>query len=303
VRSYRQDKPASSKKEPSLNKGCLTGTGVIAADLTSGGPDKRMANSTCAEPTHPANNSLHRPQSPRASMEPSKPYALDEKPRTGNDACNGESTAPDDALPQLQMMSTMETNSYYVLGSLAGVDCVMLLDTGCSHSVLPWKLYNELPKEAKLSWRPARNNGVLADGSPVMIRGRAEIKMKVGGMNMTHEFQLAEIEEKTLLGMDFFKKHRCVLDIHKCRISINSKQVMCCDVHGNPLVIQIQVQRDTVISAKTEVILCAWLTRLPEEGVEGVVEGIGDLDGLVVAASVHQPTSQIIGVRIMNNTD
>jgi predicted aspartyl protease len=249
-----------------------------------------MVTSTCANPTHLIDDSHISLAPPRALPEPSEAYALDGHPKTGVHTSNGESQALEAAIPHLQMMSSFERNSYYVMGNIAGVDCVMLLDTGCSHSVLPWKLYEELPKEAKLSWRPARNNGVLADGSPVMIRGCAEVRVKIGGTRMTHEFQLADIEEKTLLGMDFFRKHRCVLDIHKCRISIDGKEIVCCDVHGNPLVIQIQI-------------LCAWLTRLPEDGVEGIVEGVKDLDGLVVAASVHQPTSQILAVRVANSTN
>ena len=45
----------------------------------------------------------------------------------------------------------------------------MLIDTGCSHSVMPCDLYAKLDGDSKLQWRPPEGHGVLADGSQIPI--------------------------------------------------------------------------------------------------------------------------------------
>ena len=120
------------------------------------------------------------------------------------------------------LMSQAEENTYYLEGQLGSQKCMMLLDTGCSHSVMPYDLYTGLEAGCKLQWSPSGGHGVLADGSRIAIQGVGTVKLRLGDLDMEHSFQLTDTEGKILLGMDFFKKHRCVLDLHRCTISICS---------------------------------------------------------------------------------
>ena len=57
-----------------------------------------------------------------------------------------------------------EENTYYLKGDIGSKRCMMLVDTGCSHSVMPYDLYAELDgdrseerrvgKECRSRWSP-----------------------------------------------------------------------------------------------------------------------------------------------------
>ena len=110
------------------------------------------------------------------------------------------------------LMSRREENTYYLKGDVGSKRCMMLVDTGCSHSVMPCDLYAELDGDSKLQWRPPEGDGVLADGSQVPIQGIGTVKFQLGDLMLEHSFQLAHIDGITLLGMDILKKQKCVSD-------------------------------------------------------------------------------------------
>ena len=129
-----------------------------------------------------------------------------------------------------------EENTYYLKGDIGSKRCMMLVDTGCSHSVMPYDLYAELDGDtcSKLQWRPPEGHGVLADGSPVPIQGIGTVKFQLGNLMLEHSFQLAHIDG-ILLGMDFLKKQICVLDFERGTLKLSSYSTNSCDLHGSQL--------------------------------------------------------------------
>ena len=137
--------------------------------------------------------------------------------------------------PTVFLMSQAEENTYYLRGKLGSRDCMMLLDTGCSHSVMPYDLFMELEKDSKIMWSPSGGQGVLADGSRIPIHGVGTVKLRLGDLELEHSFQLVQIEGNILLGMDFLKKQQCVLDFQRGTINMSSYTFDIWDLHGNPM--------------------------------------------------------------------
>ena len=205
--------------------------------------------------------------------------------------------------PIIKMMNTERENTYYVKGRFDRDSHMLLLDTGCSHSVMPYQLYTALSMKCKINYNPIHNRGVLADGSDVAIHGIAETQFKIGSKTYLHHFQLANIDGKVLLGMDFFRKHRCVIDVHRYTVQIGDEVLDCCDVNGDPLIIGVQARRTTLIPPQTQKIIEARMTRQTDRPVEGIVEPRHQIVGLMVATSLHCPHGANLNIRVLNATE
>ena len=80
-------------------------------------------------------------------------------------------------------MSDMRKNSYYIKGRFDRAEH-MLLDTGCSHYVMPWHLYVTLKEDCLNNWQLSATQGFLADGSGINIQGMAGLKMRIGSNHL-----------------------------------------------------------------------------------------------------------------------
>ena len=110
---------------------------------------------------------------------------------------------------------------------------MMLLDTGCSNSFIPYDLFMELEKDSKTMGSPSGGQEVLADG--ISIHGLGAVKLRLGELEFKHSFQLVQIERNILLGTDFLKEQQCVLDFQRGTITISSYTFNIWDLHGNPM--------------------------------------------------------------------
>ena len=231
---------------------------------------------------------------------------LDHEEEESRSMMSKESWREDDAndgYTELLMFSPQRENSYHIRSMFHNLTHTLLLDTGCSHSVIPVDMYNSLPDACKQGFNPRLNHGKLADGSGVTIHGVAKVKMKIGGREFLHDFQVAEINGRILLGMDFFRKHRCILDVHNYRIQLGGQIIECCDVDGNPLMIGVQLRGTTTIPASSKMQVEARLTRPLNRVTDGIVEPRHRIVGLLIAASLHSPRGLEICIEVMNTTD
>ena len=219
-----------------------------------------------------------------------------------NEDCGGDDDA-DQGCPELMMFSPQRENSYFIRSAFNHLTHTLLLDTGCSHSVIPIDVYKSLPEASKQGFNPRLNHGRLADGSGVTIHGVAMVKMKIGSREFLHDFQVAEINGKILLGMDFFRKYRCVLDVHNYRFQLGVHVIECCDVEGHPLIIGVQVPRKTTVPGRSKMLVEARLTRPLNRTTDGIVEPKNRIVGLLIAASLHSPRGMELCVEVMNTTD
>ena len=85
---------------------------------------------------------------------------------------------------------------------------MMLLDTGCSHSIMPYDLLMKLGKDSKIMLSPSGGHRVLSDGSRISIHGVGKTQLRLADLESVHSFQLVQIKRNIWLGTDFLKKQQ-----------------------------------------------------------------------------------------------
>ena len=178
----------------------------------------------------------------------------------------------------------------------------MLLDSGCTQSVVPKTLINGLPSNCCSTVQPVKGQGILADGKRIQLYGTVKITFWLGNRCHEHEFLIADLDNHILLGLDFLEAKQCHIDFRNARIQSGDEWISCCTSEGAPLVAKVQAKRETTIPANSEQILMARLNRLWTQG-HACVESTGCVPGLMVATSLHLPQGQDVPIRLMNPTD
>lgn len=225
--------------------------------------------------------------------------------KDGEESCQGsqeeELVSTENGEKIYMMQTNLAGGTFHVKVKLAGRTEICVLDSGCTHSVMSQRNYESLPCcKRKLVERDG-GRARLADGSSVHIAGTTSLEMKLGAATLQQEFLVADVASEILLGMDFFRKHNCVLDFAAFKLQIGDVEVSCCDSGGKPLVAHVQNKRKVVIPAMTEMMVEAALNQEPAENT-GVVEQKHSIPGLMVASTLHDVKDRQLIIRLANPT-
>ena len=174
-----------------------------------------------------------------------------------------------------------------------------MLDSGCSRSIVSRALLRTLPESACGRTVPFDGHGVLADGSKVALSQLITLHFKLGSRTVHHDFLVGDVTEHALLGLDFFEKEGCMIDFKHCTFTCGSTKLNCCTDQGEPLRVNAQLKRETVIPPMHEQLVDVKLYRVWTQGT-ACFESSLNIPGLMVAASVQNPQEQKLRVRILN---
>ena len=136
-------------------------------------------------------------------------------------AARGEREAPDGVseLPTISVSSTFhqnKTNSDCVLDvCVDGVPAGCLVDTGAVMTILSKRIWKKLsPEKRKLDPLEFQCNLVDAQGTPLKLDGRAQVKLQLGSQQFPAHVLVAEgLSVDLILGRDFLKKHQCSIEL------------------------------------------------------------------------------------------
>ena len=192
-------------------------------------------------------------------------------------------------------------NAYFVYAKIGKQKVAMLLDSGCSRSIMPAKVLKELAGDCHSQLKPVSIHGVLADGQCIDLQGETEVAITLGGRQYSATFLIADINNHVLLGLDFFMRNQCTIDFKCSQLVIGQQRMDCCDAMGSPITAKVQSRSDVTIPALGECMIPARLNRVLTSDL-ACVEDYGITPGLRVAASLHQPEQQSLCVRVLNVT-
>ena len=102
-----------------------------------------------------------------------------------------------------------------VRGTIGGVDCRFLLDSGSDSSILSVDCFREIEKNMKVVLNNTKVQILTADRKPVKVLGLIDLNIMINGVNFTQDFLVAEIEDRCILGLDFMRSNHCVIDFSK----------------------------------------------------------------------------------------
>ena len=191
------------------------------------------------------------------------------------------------------------TKSYYVKARLYNIEEPMVLDTGCSRSVIPTSRFQELPAGVRWQMTTMNQRAQLADGTTAQIRGSVTLQMTIGPGKIEQEFLIADLHNEILLGMDFFQKHGCIIDFTAYKLKIKHFEVSVCDKDGKALAVHVQNATNCMIPAMTEMMVKGRLNQ-EHSTAFGMVEAKHDIPGLLVAAVLCQPVNGEVHMRLWN---
>jgi hypothetical protein len=72
----------------------------------------------------------------------------------------------------------------------------------------------------------------MADGSGLLIYGQIELACRIRSLPSQITFQVANIADDAILGMNFFIQNQCSLILDQGVLSINGKLLPCVDKTG-----------------------------------------------------------------------
>jgi len=107
------------------------------------------------------------------------------------------------------------------------------------------------PKERKGIEPYTEEHGTLADGSCIPFYGIIELTEPVRDQLIQETFIISQLEEDTILGMPFLKRHGCRIDFSKSTMLIAGKELTCVDKSDCPLVGGVQVVRNCTIPGRS----------------------------------------------------
>ncbi|KAL5015607.1 hypothetical protein ScPMuIL_007306, partial [Solemya velum] len=144
-------------------------------------------------------------------------------------------------------------------------------------------------------------------GSDVTVIRTCEINLSIGSCVYPHKVLVANIAEKAILGNDFLRQNRVVIDLsrNKLKIGTNTVQLYCDE--GSFQCCKVTAARNFVIPPESEVVVEGLMHRRGSPFCEGVVESVSQLrqnhPQLMVAKTlVDCELSRKVPVRLLNVT-
>ncbi|KAL5007119.1 hypothetical protein ScPMuIL_015925, partial [Solemya velum] len=163
------------------------------------------------------------------------------------------------------------------------------------------KRYSEAPQSTPNA------QGAGTNGEYLQIAGTCEINLSIGSCVYPHKVLIANIAEKAILGNDFLRQNRVVIDLsrNKLKIGTNTVQLYCDE--GSFQCCKVTAARNFVIPPESEVVVEGLMHRRGSPFCEGVVESVSQLrqnhPQLMAAKTlVDCELSRKVPVRLLNVT-
>ena len=93
---------------------------------------------------------------------------------------------------------------------ISNIEMHCLIDTGSTICVLHSRKFDVLSASVKSLLKPSRNYSV----------GNIDLPILLGGVSMVQQFTVADIDVPAVIGYDFMHKHKCILDLGNCVLTV-----------------------------------------------------------------------------------
>lgn len=186
-----------------------------------------------------------------------------------------------------------------IAGSVSGVDCECLLDTGSSISILHSSVFGVLPN---VNLKPTSVTAKTASNDELPLLGRIVVPFKVGGVTRPLPLFVSEaIDVPCLLGVDFLQYCPCVIDLSNKRLVLApSASVRSVSAQAVSLG-RVTLSCDQVIAPGSEVVLKGFVPNCDYSG-PALIEPGESLCGVEVVRAVVTVNRTRVPVMVRNVT-
>ncbi|GBN62843.1 Retrovirus-related Pol polyprotein from transposon 17.6 [Araneus ventricosus] len=191
-------------------------------------------------------------------------------------------------------------NGLYLEGSIWGIPCLMLVDTGANVTLVRTDLAQKL-KENFIYTAP-NISLKTATGEKAAIRGKLDAAIECGCRKFQHKIYVADITDPCILGLDFLQKFNFTVDLEKNEIRTAGEEIPLFSASAeHSKLCSVLAKEKTIIPARSECL------------IQGVPEVSGKFryavtdfpsqvsqKGVLVAATLVDLKREGIPVRVLN---
>ena len=210
-----------------------------------------------------------------------------------------------DELPPCSAESRIEGRGpgIYVVANLNGLDTVITVDSGASHSCMSKTTYDLMPNKPELQVCKSKLRG--AGGTMMKIFGMATVEVSLGGQIFNRTVFVTELSDEFLLGLDFAKSLDIIMSEKK--VKIDGLEVAC-HVISPRAKYKVSVVDPCIIPANAEGILRVDIEQPPDRRLKDVLieDALPDKDKYpwAVAAGLCNLERNVMGlIKVLNLSD
>ena len=192
----------------------------------------------------------------------------------------------------------------YVTGYVQDQAVDFLLDIGATETFISHEKYQQLLGAGLPTLLQKQEHVSLANGDPLEVTGRMQVKITLGGSALVVPVTVAHIACPAILGLDYLLMSGSVLDVPQLKLYCGGRSVPLRDEKAKPFLGRIMVDRTAMVPAGGEVLLSGKLEGwddqpwtgigLVETGRKNIMERGIMVAHLLVEAGQHVP------VRVFN---
>ncbi|GBO30287.1 hypothetical protein AVEN_52505-1 [Araneus ventricosus] len=206
--------------------------------------------------------------------------------------------APEEG-PRVSSLSGKK-NGLYLEGSICGIQCLMLVDTGANITLLRTDLAQKLKEQ--LIYTAPNISLKTATGEKTEIRGKLDAPIECGSRKFHHRIYVADITDPCILGLDFLQKFNFTVDLEKNEIRTGGEEIPLFSANvQHSKSGSVLVKKRTIIPAKSECLIQG-IPEVPGQFRYAVTNfpNQASQKGLLVAATLVDLEMEVIPVRVLN---
>ncbi|GBN45947.1 Retrovirus-related Pol polyprotein from transposon 297 [Araneus ventricosus] len=191
-------------------------------------------------------------------------------------------------------------NGLYLEGSICGIPCLMLVDTGANVTLVRTDLAQKL--KGNFIYTAPNISLKTATGEKAEIHGKLDATIECGSRKFQHKIYVADITDPCILGLDFLQKFNFMVDLEKNEIRTGGEEIPLFSASAeNSKLCSVLAKEKTIIPARSECL------------IQGVPEASGKFryavtdfpsqvsqKGVLVAATLVDLKKEAIPVRVLN---
>ncbi|GBN23354.1 hypothetical protein AVEN_228723-1, partial [Araneus ventricosus] len=191
-------------------------------------------------------------------------------------------------------------NGLYLEGSICGIPCLMLVDTGANVTLVRTDLAQKL--KGNFIYTAPNISLKTATGEKAEIHGKLDAAIECGSRKFQHKIYVADITDPCILGLDFLQKFNFMVDLEKNEIRTGGEEIPLFSASADDSKLcSVLAKEKTIIPARSECL------------IQGVPEASGKFryavtdfpsqvsqKGVLVAATLVDLKKEAIPVRVLN---
>ncbi|CAC5402085.1 Transposon Ty3-I Gag-Pol polyprotein,Transposon Ty3-G Gag-Pol polyprotein [Mytilus coruscus] len=147
-----------------------------------------------------------------------------------------------------------EDAGMYVKLNVGDIEAKFVVDTGATLTLVSSKLYNMLTPLDKSYLNEVKTTVRSVCGNKLELRGKSSFNLRFGSNLLQSEAVVTDLQVDGILGLDFMKRHNCLIDVNNGLVCIGDFKVDLC-FRGSIGCYRVVASEAVVIPPRSEIVI------------------------------------------------